>query len=202
MGSPLAPALANLFMGHNENLWLKDPKASKVILYKRYVDDIFCLFSYENEYQEFFDFINSQHPNIRFTFEKEHEGTLPFLDVFIRSMSNNFDTTTYYKKTYTGLLTSFSSFTPLRYKIGLIRTLIDRAYKINSTVHHFQNNLDRIKKFLQKNGFPSFLINKHAKRYLDSKDSPTTVDRKPEPRYYKLPYISSYSNILKNVYKN
>ena len=60
-----------------------------------------------------------------------------------------------------------------------------------------QYNLDKIKTFLQKNGFPSFLINKHAKRYLDSKDSSTTVDKKPEPRYYKLPYIGSYSNILK-----
>ena len=143
MGSPLAPALANLFMGHNEHLWLQNLKASKVILYKRYVDDIFCLFKYEYEYLEFFDFINSQHPSIRFTFEQEQEGTFPFLDVFIRSTSDNFETTTYYKKTYTGLLTSFSRFTHLRYKIGLIGTLVDRAYKINSTVPNFQRKISR-----------------------------------------------------------
>ena len=31
MDSPLAPALANLFLGHFESFWLKDPNASKVI---------------------------------------------------------------------------------------------------------------------------------------------------------------------------
>ena len=35
MGSPLAPALANLLLGHFETLWLTDPKASKVLFYRR-----------------------------------------------------------------------------------------------------------------------------------------------------------------------
>ena len=36
------------------------------------------------------------------------------------------------KKTYTGLLTNYFSFTPFQYKLGLIKTLIDGAYKINN----------------------------------------------------------------------
>ena len=56
------------------------------------------------------------------------------------------------KKTYTGLLTNYLSFTSFQYKLGLIKTLIDRAYKINDTTHTI----------LRRNMFPSSLIvNKH-----------------------------------------
>ena len=47
MGSPLAPAFANLFLDHHESNWLKDQRASKVLFYQRYVDDIFCIFKFE-----------------------------------------------------------------------------------------------------------------------------------------------------------
>ena len=38
-------------------------------------------------------------------------------------------TSVFRKKTYTGLLTNYFSFTPFQYKLGLIKTFIDRAYK-------------------------------------------------------------------------
>ena len=42
MGSPLAPVLANFFMGHYERLWLEKYTGSQVLYYRRYVDDITC----------------------------------------------------------------------------------------------------------------------------------------------------------------
>ena len=78
MGSPLAPALANLFLGHYENIFLQHERASKVLFYKRYVDDIFCIFEKADDYQDFFQFINTQHQNIKFTFETEEAGVIPF----------------------------------------------------------------------------------------------------------------------------
>ena len=44
MGSPLAPVLANFFMGHYEKLWLNNYTGPKVLYYRRYVDDIICCF--------------------------------------------------------------------------------------------------------------------------------------------------------------
>ena len=38
MGSPLAPVLANLLMGHHEKIWLENYKGPEVIFYRRYVD--------------------------------------------------------------------------------------------------------------------------------------------------------------------
>ena len=44
MGSPLGPALANIFLRYQETTWLKDcPKSFKPVYYKRYVDDFFVL---------------------------------------------------------------------------------------------------------------------------------------------------------------
>ena len=74
MGSPLAPILANLFMGHHEKSWLENYKDSKILIYRRYVDDIFCLFDNKHDAMLFFDYINSQHPNIKFTHEKQLNG--------------------------------------------------------------------------------------------------------------------------------
>jgi len=73
----------------------------------------------------FFDYINSRHPNIRFTMEKERNRKLPFLDVLIdNSDTNSFLTRVYRKKTFTGLLTNYFSFTSYSYKVGLISGLL------------------------------------------------------------------------------
>jgi len=134
MGSPLAPVLANLFMGHHEKIWLEQYRDSQVLFYRRYVDDTFCLFNSEWDADLFFNFINNQHPNLHFTMERESNQVLPFLDVLLNNKSPQFPVTNVYrKKTFTGLLTNFLSFTPLCYKMGLVKTLIDRTFKINNT---------------------------------------------------------------------
>ena len=77
MGSPLAPVLANLFMGHHERIWLENYKACSILFYRRYVDDSFCLFDTEHDAILFFDYIDDRHPNIRFTMEKEMDKKNP-----------------------------------------------------------------------------------------------------------------------------
>ena len=58
MGSPLAPVLANLFMGHNEKLWLENFQGTPPSYYRRYVDDILSVFKNSFEAKEFFNYIN------------------------------------------------------------------------------------------------------------------------------------------------
>ena len=70
MGSPLAPALANLFMGSQESNWLANNEGKNVLFYRRYVDDIFCVFNLECHADSFLKFLNEQHPNLKFTVEK------------------------------------------------------------------------------------------------------------------------------------
>ena len=85
MGSPLAPILANLFMGYHEEQWIGNYKHSQLLYYRRYVDDTFCLFHNEQDAMKFLSYLNlnSRHPNIRFTFETQLNEKLPFLDVLV-----------------------------------------------------------------------------------------------------------------------
>ena len=83
MGSPMGPVSANIFIDFHEKRWLDQFQFCDILLYRRYVDDIICLFNSEQDASEFFNFLNTQHPNIKFKFEKEKDGRLAFLDVLI-----------------------------------------------------------------------------------------------------------------------
>ena len=101
--------LANFFMGHYEKLWLNNYTGPKVLYYRRYVDDIICCFRNSNDARLFFEYLNSCHPNIKFTMETEERDQLPFLDVLLSKQSvsdrqGSFITSVYRKKTFTGLL--------------------------------------------------------------------------------------------------
>ena len=71
MGSPLGPTLANIFLCHYEDIWLRNGSSEcKPSHYKRYVDDIFALFESETQVEPFKNFMNTFHPKMKFTFEK------------------------------------------------------------------------------------------------------------------------------------
>ena len=62
MGSPLGPVLANLFMGYHEKKWLQEFNKGKVLMYKCYVDYIFCMFGNEKDAEIF---LNSLTVNLK-----------------------------------------------------------------------------------------------------------------------------------------
>ena len=49
MSSPLAPVLANIFMGFHESKWLNEYNLNKTRFYSRYVDDILTAFGNEQD---------------------------------------------------------------------------------------------------------------------------------------------------------
>ena len=49
MDSPLAPVLANIFMGFYESKWQNECSLSKPKLYLRYVDNILAAFEKEQD---------------------------------------------------------------------------------------------------------------------------------------------------------
>ena len=87
----------------------------------------------------------------------------------IWSYNHNIIVTSVYRKpTYTGLLTNYNSFTSPNYKKGLIKTLIDRTFRINSTWSGFHYDILNLKSVLQKNEFPLKLIDKSISKYLSN----------------------------------
>ena len=101
MGSPLAPALANIFMGFHESKTVNEYNFNKPKFYLRCVDDIRAAFDNEQDLLIFFNFLNNRHPNITFTIEKQINHFIAFLDVFISGINNqNLTLQTYHKSTY------------------------------------------------------------------------------------------------------
>ena len=85
MESPIAPVLANLFLGHHEHSWLNKCKGPSIQFYHKYVDDTFCLFNNEHDASRLDVFINNKDPS-------------------------NLITSVYRKKAFSGLLTDFFQF--------------------------------------------------------------------------------------------
>ena len=200
MGSPLGPAFANIFMCALEKKFLSNcPSDFKPLLYRRYVDDTFCIFENNSQAQCFLQYVNCQHPNISFTHESEDSNSLPFLDVMVTHSDNTFSTNLYRRKTFTGLYTNFDSLSPIQYKINLISVLIYRAYHICSSYLSFHEQVCSIKRFLQQNQFPIYLINRIIKNFLDRQYSTINkLQNVPKlPVLILLPYLGVYSIRLK-----
>ena len=105
MGSPLAPVLANIFMGFYESKWLNEYNFNKPKFYLTDVDDILAAFEKEQDSVNFVNFLNNKRPSIKFTLEKQVYHSIAFLDVFISGIDNQILTLqTHQKSTYTGLL--------------------------------------------------------------------------------------------------
>ena len=201
MGSPLAPALANIFMGFYESKWLNECNLNKTKFYLRYVDDILVDFKNKQDSLNFFKLLNNRHPNVKFTIEKQINNSIVFFDVLISGINNqNLTLQTYHKSTYMDLLSNFKSFTSFSYKISLIKCLIDRSFKICNNWNSFHNDIENIKSNLIKNAYPPFLIDKVIKKYLDYKFSSNQnqLKDKSDIHYFKLPYISNLSHHIKN----
>ena len=192
MGQPCAPTLANIFMGHHEDIWLKNcPIEFKPTHYYRYVDDTFMVFNYRHQIEPFLNYVNSKHPNIHFTKEIEVDNALPFLDINIKKKNNKFETSIYRKPTFTGLGSSFFSSDPYIYKINAIKTLIYRAFHISSSYINFNNEIEFLKTFFQNNGYPLWLFYKYLKSFLkniyEPKTPMTTVPK--QTIYFSFPYL-------------
>ena len=102
---------------------------------------------------QFFNFINTLHPNIKFTMEEEYDDKINFLDTIVSKNVHKLKTTTYHKKTATRLFMNFDSLIPYNYKISLILGLFTRAYRIGSDWISINTEFRHIIDSLTLNGF-------------------------------------------------
>ena len=93
MGPPLGSALPNIFKCSFENKWLRNrPNDFKPVFYRRYIDDIFVLFSSPDHWDKFREYLSSKYLNIKFSIEKEEGDRLPFPDINIFCENDKFAT--------------------------------------------------------------------------------------------------------------
>ena len=167
MGNPLAPTVANFFLGYLERkLFDQELKPSHPAFYVRYVDDIFCIFRKDVDHNSFLSEINSLHPNLSFTVEIGGDS-LPFLDTEVTIRSEKITSTVYRKPTNTDVLLSYSSVAPNAWKMGLIKCFVHRAQVICSSQTLLREELAKLRGIFYKNGYPTHIFDKVSRLYFD-----------------------------------
>ena len=151
MHSPLGLTLDNIFFRALEQWFLSNcPAEFQPLLYRRYVDDTCCIFKNSKQIGRCLEYLNSQHPKVKFTHDVEEDGSLAFLDVLVIHDHKGYTTNLYLKTTFTGLYTNFNSLSPNQYKNNLITALSEQPhYKYNLNIRtisiseqsQYKNNL-------------------------------------------------------------
>ena len=204
MGSPLGPVLANIFLCHMEEKFMIKNRYFP-LFYRRYVDDTFALFKTKRSADLFFQFLNTLHPSIKFTMDVEEDCKLNFLDTVVDKNKGNFTLDMYRKSTFTGQYVHWDSLIPLCYKIGLVKSLLCRAYSICTGWQRIKKEFDFIRTCLTRNGFPHKVFDQCIDSFLSSRESENdnhsssvvtdTVDKLKV--FIKLPFIGKDSVMLK-----
>ena len=128
----------------------------------------------------FFEFINSQYSNIKFTFEKQNDSKFSFLDILVDNSSRNC--------VFLDLLRS-------AVKLALSKLSLTENFKTSNTSSVFHKSLTTIWSRFQT--LPIVIRFIHTSltipRYSDQKSR--TVNDENNTRYFKLPFIGRYSRL-------
>ena len=109
IGSPLCLLLADVTLSEVENTTLKESIESMTV-YKRCVDDIFCVVGHDQLREDILDHFNSAHANASFMIEVKSDDALAFLDVLIERKPNNLiRRRVHHKATWNGQSTHLAS---------------------------------------------------------------------------------------------
>ena len=189
-------------------------KQHGVEFWYRYVDDTFVLLKDKNNADLVLQFLNNIHKNLRFTTENEKNKMIPFLDVLVERKSFGFKTTIYRKKTYTGVLLNWNSLTSRKYKINLIKCLLDRIWKICSDYELINIEIIKLKQILLNNDYPLSIIDDEIYKFINNKykimENLTHKQQEDlKTIYLVLPYLNSkveefgfnLENLIKKFYK-
>ena len=110
------------------------------MIYKRYVDDIFFLFSSKELLQLFVDYMNKQHKCLKFTSEAKEDNSFLFLDIKITHHNQQFKKSVYRKPTFNGVFMHYESYLNQTCKKSSIDTLLFCCFSVCSdyTLFHLQ----------------------------------------------------------------
>ena len=95
------------------------------------------------------------------------------------------------KPTNTGLLLHCKSHVNDRYKRGLLKTMLDRAYRLSSNWHYFSEECDRLKLVFSRLKYPDNLVNSTISRFVAARASDQPVSL-PAVSDRLDPFVLSY----------
>ena len=126
--------------------------------------------------------LNGLHSSLQFSFEKEKNNSLPFLDVHVEHTKVSYETKVYCKPWFTR-----ESFTRLKRKASLVSTLVHCALKICSK-SKLKEEINRIKEILLDNGYPEDFVLKQISKKITQFSRPKQFGPDKCPFYLWVTY--------------
>ena len=155
MGKKWAPHYSDIYMAKFE----KDAMAKcplKPLFYKRFLDDVFMIWTHGLEaFQNFLDIFNSHQPPIKFKAEISSVSA-DFLDTTVFKCPENkqvLNTKVFFKPTDTHQLLFKSSFHPKHTFKSILKSQVIRFHRISSTKHDFEEAWQILYKALSKRNY-------------------------------------------------
>ena len=188
MGTKVAPAYANTFMGWFEEnhvyTYHKQP-----LLWKRFIDDIFVIWQFGHEELDLFiSYLNSCMPSMKFEAEKSLTD-VAFLDVKVILKGRNIETTLYTKPTDSHNYINYASCHQKSCKNGIPYGQFLRLRRVCSTESEFVANSRQLAFHFHRANYPLDLIQtSFEKAYLKDRhtllipklDIPTNEENKDD----------------------
>lgn len=165
IGCSLSPWLAEIFMSDLEMNMMKKPWAPRMM--RRYVDDTFAIVK-KGTAETINRRMSEMHENIEFTFEKEENDSIAFLDLRIKRNKGKFEYGIYRKPTDTQLCIPKGSHHPWRHKMAAFECMIHRLFSLPLSKDEYKKELDYIFDTAKTNGYEKSVIEglhkKHEQR--------------------------------------
>ncbi|CAJ0932492.1 unnamed protein product, partial [Ranitomeya imitator] len=184
MGSNMAPPYANTYMAtfEEEVIYPNDLFKAHCITWKRYIDDIFCIWTGTlDSLNEFFETLNHSWSGLSFTITKDTQQ-ISFLDTMvIKDASGTLSTDLYRKPTDRNSLLYYTSLHPASTRNAIPRSQFQRVDKLVS---------DHTKK--QRRGYPPNVLHDALQPRTSPKQSPTG----------RIPFVHTYHPYVHILHHN
>ena len=195
MGTKCAPTYASLFMGKFEEVNIIPKIRNSIMLYVRYIDDIFLIWKgTEDDLKKFLIEINEVHHSIKFDYELSKES-VNFLDCKVSISGNRLSSSVYTKPTDRKSYLHAKSYHPKSTKEAIAYGQATRLKRICTEETDFWEAADRLRDDLVKRGYKEEQISKEINRAA-AKDRNELMTYKERKKNNRTPLVVTFNRRL------
>ncbi|XP_067133582.1 uncharacterized protein [Centruroides vittatus] len=199
MGSPMSSILCELVLRRLESKVIPIFQ-HQIVLYTRYVDDVFILWKNDCSAPHFLHEINKNPYGLTLALDQESAFNVNFLDLSITCKEGQIWTDIYRKPTYQPIIIPKNSVDPMNFKYAAFHAWIKRAYTHCTSVIDTYKELSYIRATALQHGYRSKEIDGLIDRFQRTKNRqlpPMNQGRKVILNYF--PFLHT---MIKKVAKN
>jgi hypothetical protein len=136
MGSPLSGTIAEVFLQHYEQLYVKHlPEKRAITFYTRYMDDILIIFdSSKTTTNEIQEQTKNIHKSLELKLNRESNNSIEYLDLLVTRQTDQLEIDIYRKPTTTDLTIHVTSNQPPEHKQATYRYYLHKLNTLPLTI--------------------------------------------------------------------